>query len=528
MNKNKFQLLGMGDFSASATIIFDNLTNMAVIAFLLMTVFGMPADIVLGRIIPGLSVGIVFVNAVFIYMAYKLSKKTGRSDICAFPAGLDVPTSIGMSLSIIGPVFLLFKAQGMDVSTAALNSWYIGCICSFFIGAIKFFASFFIEKIKHLIPTVALLGGLAGVAIGLIIFMPLISMLEMPIVSFTVLAIILMVFFAGYKLPANFPAVLFAIIMGLLCYYAVQFIGGGKIGFPSSEHIKLSLPMLDIGIFTHAKEALPFYSIAFPFAMLVIFGTVSVVESARVVGTDYSTRGLLMYDGIATMLMGAFGGIAQTTPYAGFPAYYKMNARSGYMIANIVVIGIGAWLGLVGYIIQLIPEAVLAPVLLYIGLEIAIQVFMVCDKKYYPAAILALLPSIARLLEIKFSSNPDLVSMDKLNSMLTTVANGKINDVGAMVTFGNGFIITGTLWATLVYYMIERKIFSVIAVSLVLAVMSLFGIIHSVYLDGSTYWFTSLTKDQQFITINYVVGYLMIALMSAMVHVISKKEKAIN
>lgn len=528
MNKSKFQLFGFGDFSASATIVFDNLTNMAVIAFLLMTIFGMPADIVLGRIIPGLSVGIVFVNTVFIYMAYKLSKKTGRGDICAFPSGLDVPTAIGMSLSVIGPVFLMYKAQGIDPSTAALHAWYVGSACSFFIGAVKFFVSFFIEKIKHLIPTVALLGGLAGVAIGLIIFMPLLSMLEMPVISFAVLAVIIMVFFAGYRLPGNFPSVLFAIIIGLLCYYVVQMISIGHITFPSAEHLKLSLPMLDLALFSHIRESLPFYTIAFPFAMIVIFGTVSVSESARVVGSNYSTKSLLMYDGIATMLMGAFGGVAQTTAYAGFPAYYKMNARSGYMIANIVFVGVGAWLGLVSYIIQLIPEAVLAPVLLYIGLEIAIQVFMVCDKKYYPAAILGLLPSIARLLEIKLSSNPDLVSMDKLNVMLTTVANGKINDITAIVTFGNGFIITGTLWATLVYYMIERKILAVISVCVILSIMSFFGVIHSVFLDGSSYWYFNLTHVQQFITINYVVGYLMIAMITFIVHIISKKDNIVH
>ncbi|MDD3266164.1 MAG: hypothetical protein PHC75_03170 [Burkholderiales bacterium] len=524
MSKSKFQLFGIGDFSASATIVFDNLTNMAVIAFLLMNIFGMPADIVLGRIIPGLSVGIVFVNAVFIYMAYKLSKKTGRNDICAFPAGLDVPTSIGISLSVIGPVFLMSKSNGLDPSTAALHAWYIGSACSFFIGAVKFLASFFIEKIKHLIPTVALLGGLAGVAIGLIIFMPLISMLEMPIISFAVLTVIIMVFFAGYRLPGNFPSVLFAIILGLICYYIVQIVSTGHVALPSAEHLKLSLPVFDSKILTYIKTAFPFYTIAFPFAMIVIFGTVSVSESARVIGSNYSTKSLLMYDGIATMLMGVFGGIAQTTAYAGFPAYHKMNARSGYMIANIIFVGIGAWLGLVGYIIQLIPEAVLAPVLLYIGLEIAIQVFMVCDKKYYPAAILGLLPSIARLLEIKFSSNPDLVSMDKLNNMLITVANGKINDISAIVTFGNGFIITGTLWATLVYYMIERKIFAVVSVSVILAIMSFFGVIHSVFLDGSSYWYPNLIPAQQFITMNYVIGYLMIALVSFIVHMISTKE----
>ena len=106
--------------------------------------------------------------------------------------------------------FLLFKQNGMSPDQAALTSWYISSACCFFIGFVKFIVSFFVHKIKNLLPTVALLGGLAGVAIGLIAFMPLISMLEYPIVSFAVLSVIVMVYFAGFRLPANLPAILVA------------------------------------------------------------------------------------------------------------------------------------------------------------------------------------------------------------------------------------------------------------------------------------------------------------------------------
>ena len=156
----------------------------------------------------------------------------------------------------------------------------------------------------------------------------------------------------------------------------------GHANAPSLSNLEVAFPSASFAFFASLPVAVKFFSIAFPFALLVIFGTVAVAESAQVLGEDYSPNKLLMVDGIATMLMGVFGGTSQTTPYAGFPAYKKMDSRAGYLFINIIIVGIGAWFGFVNYIIDLIPEAVLAPVLLFIGIEIAMQVFMVCDKKY--------------------------------------------------------------------------------------------------------------------------------------------------
>lgn len=517
----KYNWFSIGDISSSATIVFDNLTNMAIIAALLTMVFGMPSDIVLKHIIPGLSVGIVFGNIVFMYLAFRLAKKTGRTDITAFPSGLDAPTCIGLTLAVVGPSFLMFKAQGMNPETAALNSCYISCACCFFIGFVKFVFSFFAHKIKNILPTVALLGGLAGVAIGLIAFFPLVSMLQLPLISFLVLAPIIIVYFAGYKMPYNLPAILIAIILGTIAYYIFQVILTGHSHIPSLSNLHVAFPVLSFDFFNSLPTAAKYFSIASPFALLVIFGTISVAESAQVLGEHYSSKYLLMFDGVATMLMALCGGTAQTTPYAGFPAYKKMDARAGYLLINVIVVGFGAWFGLVNYIIDLVPSAVLAPVLFFVGIEIAMQVFLVCDKKYFPAAIFGLFPSIARMVEIKLS-DPNLVSMDKLNLALYSVSNGKFSDIAAIVVMGNGFIVTGTLWAALVYYLIERRIVAVVCTCLVLSGMSLFGIIHSVNLDGSMYWLSSLPATHKIIPLEIAGGYLLFALISVIMYLVNR------
>ena len=86
-------------------------------------------------------------------------------------------------------------------------------------------------------------------------------------------------------------------------------------------------------------------------------------------GETYGVRNLAVIDGIATTVSALFGGIAQTTPYAGFPAYKKMDAKAGFLLVNIVVLGIGGMFGLLGFIVNLVPEAAVAPVLLYVAFE---------------------------------------------------------------------------------------------------------------------------------------------------------------
>ena len=168
-----------------------------------------------------------------------------------------------------------------------------------------------------------------------------------------------------------------------------------------------------------------------------------------------------------------------------------MDSRAGYLLINIIVVGIGAWFGFVNYLIELVPDAILAPVLFFVGVEIAMQVFLISEKNIYQLRFWAY-SHLLRMAEIKLSSNPDLVSMEKLNTLFYTVNSGKLSDVAAIVTFGNGFIVTGTLWAALVYYLIERRIVAAVVTCVILAVASLFGVIHSINLDGSMYWFGSL------------------------------------
>ena len=99
------------------------------------------------------------------------------------------------------------------------------------------------------------------------------------------------------------------------------------------------------------------------------------IGSAAVAGDDYNTRDILLVEGFATLLAGMCGGVIQSCPYIGHPAYKEMGGRSGYTIATGIFIGLGAVCGYLSFFVSLLPEAAVAPILIFIGIEITAQAF---------------------------------------------------------------------------------------------------------------------------------------------------------
>ena len=76
----------------------------------------------------------------------------------------------------------------------------------------------------------------------------------------------MMVYFAGYQLPANLPAILVAIILGTLVYYVFQVIMTGHANAPSLSNLEVAFPSASFAFFASLPVAVKFFSIAFPFA----------------------------------------------------------------------------------------------------------------------------------------------------------------------------------------------------------------------------------------------------------------------
>jgi len=255
--------------------------------------------------------------------------------------------------------------------------------------------------------------------------------------------------------------------------------------------------------------ALKYLPIAIPFGILTVVGGINVTESARVAGDDYKTRDILLTEAIATLIAGICGGVAQSTPYIGQPAYKHMGSRSGYTLLTGIFIGLGGILGYVSFIVELIPRAVLAPILIFVAFDIIAQSFQTCPARHAPAVAFAFFPTIARLLAIKLG-NPDAVLPETLNKLMTLPGKA-LPEMLVIVALGNGFIVTGMLWGAFLAELIDRKLRNSSIYLIVLAVLTFFGIIHSAMPDGIMYLPWTLDGLARQVPYQFTMAYLVLA-----------------
>jgi AGZA family xanthine/uracil permease-like MFS transporter len=255
--------------------------------------------------------------------------------------------------------------------------------------------------------------------------------------------------------------------------------------------------------------ALKYLPIAIPFGILTVVGGINVTESARVAGDDFNTRNILLTEAVATLVAGLCGGVAQSTPYIGQPAYKRMGSRAGYTLLTGLFIGLGGILGYVSFIVELIPRAVLAPILVFVALDIIVQSFQASPARHAPAVAFAFFPTIARMLAIKLG-NPEVVLPATFQSLLN--APGKsMPELLVTVALGNGFIVTAMLWGAFLAEMIDRRLRIAALYLSVLAVLSFFGIIHSSSPDGEMYLPWQLEGLARQVPFQFALAYLVFA-----------------
>jgi AGZA family xanthine/uracil permease-like MFS transporter len=514
--KTKYEWFVAGDINGFFGLMFDNMTVLSFLAGILIFAFQFPADIVYSKMFPGTAFGVLFGDLVYTWMAFRLAKKSNNPKVTAMPLGLDTPSTIGIALTVLGPAFLAMKNRGLSEHDAAMMTWYIGMATMVLIGILKLALSFAGRWVQKIVPQAGLLGSLAGIGLALIGFIPIVDIFGMPLVGVISLGLILYTLVAQIKLPKNFPSVLAAILIGTSLYYllAPSGIVGGTYAPPAGE-LHFGFPVPTLGFLNGFAEALKYLPIAIPFGILTVVGGINVTESARVAGDDFNTRDILLTEAVATLVAGVCGGVAQSTPYIGQPAYKQMGSRAGYTLLTGLFIGLGGIFGYIGYIVEFIPRAVLAPILVFVAFDIMCQAFLASPAKHAPAVAFAYFPTVARLLQIKLS-NPEIVPPAQFNTLMTAGGKG-LPEMLVTVALGNGFILTAMLWGAFLAKIIDRQLKVAALYLVVLAIFTFFGIIHSASPDGNMYlpWTLSSPANQipyQFTTAYLVLAFAMFAL----------------
>ncbi len=482
-----YHWFAVGDINGFFGLMFDNMTVLSFLAGILVFGFGFPAEIVYTRMFPGTAFGVLFGDLVYTWMAFRLAKRTGNQQVTAMPLGLDTPSTIGIALVVLGPAFIGLKAQGLPEHEAAMMTWYIGMATMVLIGIVKLVFSFCGGWVQRMVPQAGLLGSLAGIGLALIGFIPLVDIFGMPLVGMVSLALILYNLVARIRLPGNLPGVLVAVALGTTLYYVLGplgWVGGSFKALPALE-LTMGLPLPTLGFIKGLVPALTYLPVAIPFAILTVVGGINVTESARVAGDDFRTRDILLTEAVATLIAGVCGGVAQSTPYIGQPAYKGMGSRAGYTLLTGLFIGLGGVLGYVSFIVELIPRAVLAPILIFVALDIMVQAFLACPARHAPAVAFAFFPTVARLLSIKLG-NPTFVPVERFAELMA--APGKeLPELLVTVALGNGFIVTAMLWGAFLAEMIDHRLRRASLYLGILAGLTFFGVIHSSSPDSTMY-----------------------------------------
>ena len=506
-------------------LMLDNVVGLLLLVALL-SGFGFPTEFAVSHMVPGTALGVVVGDLAFFYLAFRLAKKSRHSDVTAMPLGLDTPSTYGITLFILGPSYLQGIQAGLEPLDAAYRTWYIGIWCIVLSGLLKIALSPLTRWVQRVVPRAGLLGSLAAIALVLISFFPLIEILGHPLPGMLAMVIVLSALVAKIPLPGRTPGTLGALLVAGAVYFLLCSMGASGYAFPEtppSEWFPMDwLESWQFNWVAAFPDALPYLPIAFPFAIATIVGGIDCTESAAAAGDDYDTRTVIGVEGVATLIAGLFGGVVQTTPYIGHPAYKAMGGRAAYTLATALLVGSAGLVGYFGWLNAWMPKPVVYPILVFIGLEITAQSFLATPRRHYAAVGLACLPALAFLaMSLPGRMLGDGALLDAGINLETLSGDGLKRDLLTLSMLSNGFIITSLLWAWCLAALIDRKLRVAAAVLVAAGVLTTFGIIHSPLsgnrlflpigpevfgLDG---WGDGITLDpaDRRLVIEFVAGY---------------------
>src|SRR3989454_3155200 len=347
--------------------------------------------------VPGTALGVLVGDLAYTWLAVRLRQRTGRDDVTAMPFGIDTPTLFAMVFGVLGPA--------MAATGDPVLAWKVGMAATLAIGLAKVGLAFGGDWARRGVPRAALLGSIAGVAILLIAFLPTLKILRDPLVGLVALLVLLLGPFGRVRMPLGVPGAFAAVLAGTALFWLRAWLGrGGDAGPPVAVTLALAIPWPTLAWLDALEATLPYLSLALPFALVTTIRGIDNTESAAAAGDEYRTRDILLTEAGATVLAALCGGVVQNTPYIGHPAYKAMGARAGYTLATGLVIGLGAAVGVLSLLVAVLPEAAIAPILVFIGLEITAQGFLASPPRHGSAVALTFVPVAAAVVMIQSGS----------------------------------------------------------------------------------------------------------------------------
>lgn len=465
-----------GDWNALFGFGTNILVNLLTLTALLRFVLKMPDDIVFGRILPAAGLMMFLSTAYYAYLAWKLAKASGRSDVCALPSGISVPHMFVVVFVIMLPISL---KTGDPV-----KGWEAGLTWVFVQSFVLMIGGFIAPVIRRITPRAALLGTLAGVSIAFIALRPALEMFMTPALGLVCFAVILVSWFGGVRWFRGLPAGLVAIALGCAIAWGSTALGTPIGGMSlaalgdSFANFGFSVPLPAVG---HVFSGFEFLAIilvtAIPFGIYDLVEAMDNVESAAASGDHFPTTRVLTADGAVSLVGCLMGNPFINAVYIGHPGWKAMGGRIGYSLATGIAVLLMCWLGIIAVLTALIPVVAIAPILLYIGMLIGAQAFQETPRSHAPAVILAFMPHLAAWGKLQIDN-----ALGAAGTSAAALGLDKLGQAGVLYhgleVLGGGAILGGLVLGAIAAFIIDRELTKAAAFAAAGALLTFFGFMH--------------------------------------------------
>ncbi|WP_405140818.1 hypothetical protein OG589_28140 [Sphaerisporangium sp. NBC_01403] len=459
-----------GDTNAFFGLGFNVMVNVLVLSGLCLGVVHLPGSDVFGVILPAMGIQLLIGNVYYTYLARRLARREGRTDVCAMPYGPSVPHMFIVVFVIMLPTYLATKNP--------LQAWAAGLAWCFIIGIIVLIGAFVGPYIRRFTPRAAMLGTLAGISIAFISMRPAAQMWEAAWIALPVLVIILVGFFTDLKLPGNIPVGLAALLVGTAIAWIGGYMNPADVG-AAAENIAVSLPSLNIDrLVDGLREVSPLLATAIPLGIYNFTEGMSNVESAAAAGDSYNLRSVLLADGAGAVVGSMLGSPFPPAVYIGHPGWKSAGGRSSYSMASGVVIALFCFLGMFALLGAVLPTPAIVPILLYIGL----QAFQSVPKAHAVAVVMAIIPNIASWAQGYMDNALAAAGTTAQKVGYAAIAqSGTVYEGTALL--GGGAVLAGLILGSITAFIIDRSFLWGAGYAFGGAVLSFIGLIHGVKVE---------------------------------------------
>ncbi len=462
---------GKGDIDASLGVFFDGFSKILSATGIMLFVFGMPAEIVLGKMLPGIGVAVFFGNLWYFYEARSLAQRERRHNVTAQPFGIGASQLSGWLYLIMGPIYWQ--------TGNAEYAFQIGLAAGFIGGLIEIMGAFIGRWIVQNVPHSALMGNMSSAAIVWLTFVGISMVYNRPIYALLPLFIVIVDYLGkADKRFTKIPSGLIAVVLGSVIAWCT--------GYLSLDHFTQSFsnlgfypPQLCIGdIIAGLRGIVPFLPIIIPLQINNFLSTLQGVEAAHAAGDTYPERSSMIMDGCSSVIGALLGNPFPTTVYFGHPGWKELDAHAGFSLVNAVAYLVICTTGLTGVLMALIPTEAVMVLLIFIGFSVTATTFQGIDHKYNNVILISMVPILFQYIQTLINSAVQAAGTTVEQIGAAGFAEFSVPIQGIQY-LANGAFLSSLLIAGLLAYVVDKKYFRAAAFALALALCSFVGMIHA-------------------------------------------------